>query len=848
MKKLTNILLAVVMASSLVACSSSKTEEAGKYTAGTYTGEGEGFGGTVTVTITTDASSITDVKVEGPNETETVGGAHLEELAEQIKTAQSAEIDGVSGATLTSNGVKEAAANAIAKAEAGDTSSDESTGNVAVTYTAGTYTGTGTGYNGPIEVSVTFGDDKIESIEVTSTSETDHVGNVAYDIMTADMLEANGSGVDTVSGATFTSRGFKEAVNAAAEAASASDLDGFKKNTVVHEAGDAVEYTADVVVVGAGGAGMSAAAQATQNGDSVLVIEENAEIGGNTLVSGGQYQSVMPYLVWDESDPDATTGTWSYNGQTYDKIKASQGQLDVLKTILNWSEEPFDASYFDTHEYVAGEIDELAKAGVHAEYLDTLKALKKEIQAYVDYADAKIAAGAKESDLTLFSTVNLHIFQTYYGGLRKNAAGTEWIYGDFDLVNQFIQGGQGLKEWLEDQGSMFADGKQLTLIGALWYRENQNLGCDMDGDGVAEMSGNWGTYFVPLKTTVESKEGNEILTRTTANSLIVEDGKVTGVKATKSDGTEVTAHANKGVIIATGGFAANVDMVIENNEYWDSSYVTENIKTTNRSSLQGDGITMSEEVGAAVTGMGFAQMMPISWIDNGNLAFGGGQYAVYINPTTGKRFVDESAERDVLSLGEFANGITYNGVNGVFLEITNANTAIGIPYPYDTYEKGQVVEISHDDVDGRVYYVSSAEEMQEVLDEFGMEADPEEIYATIKQYDEAYLNNETPADGIHKSAATTTVGTVTEDGEYKLEGEMLRIRIMAPSTHHTMGGLVVDTDRHVLDTDGNVISGLYAAGEVTGGIHGGNRLGGNAIVEILVSGRTAANAIDEDNK
>ena len=71
---------------------------------------------------------------------------------------------------------------------------------------------------------------------------------------------------------------------------------------------------------------------------------------------------------------------------------------------------------------------------------------------------------------------------------------------------------------------------------------------------------------------------------------------------------------------------------------------------------------------------------------------------------------------------------------------------------------------------------------------------------------------------------------------------------MAPSTHHTMGGIVVDTERHVLDGDGNIIEGLYAAGEVTGGIHGGNRLGGNAIVEIFVSGRTAANAVTADNQ
>ena len=71
---------------------------------------------------------------------------------------------------------------------------------------------------------------------------------------------------------------------------------------------------------------------------------------------------------------------------------------------------------------------------------------------------------------------------------------------------------------------------------------------------------------------------------------------------------------------------------------------------------------------------------------------------------------------------------------------------------------------------------------------------------------------------------------------------------MAPSTHHTMGGLVVDINRHVLDADGKAIEGLYAAGEVTGGIHGGNRLGGNAITEIIVSGRTAAKAVTADNQ
>lgn len=823
---------------SMVACSNSSETK--------LVGTGEGFGGTITATLTMSGSEIKDVVLEGPNETESIGGVALEELANQVLEAQSYEIDGVTGATVTSDGVRAAVKAAL------ENGGDAPTGNVAVTYTPGTYEGNGEGYLGNVKLSVTFTEDAISSIEVVETKETAYVGDAAYPYLIADAKEANGSGIDVVSGATFTSKAFKTALANAAEAAKVSDLDGFKRNTVVHEAGPDEDLgTFDVIVVGAGGAGMGAASQAAQRGLSVLVVEQNAEIGGNTLVSGGQFQAAMPYLVWDPKNPDATEAVWDYNGKTYPKVMSTQGNIDVLKTIANWSEEPFDEAYYATHEYVAGEINDISLRGVHADYLPVLKELKAEINEYLAWAQPKLDAGVPENKITLFSTDNLHIFQTYYGGLRKTADGKEWIYGDVELVTQFVEGGYELKTWLEDQGAVFNDGVQLTLIGALWHRENVNLGCDIDGDGKNEAGGNWGTYFLPTKTTLletsSTASQNKILTRTTVKSLITEGGKVVGITAERFDGTKVIAKANGGVIMATGGYAANTKMVVEENKYWDSSYVTESIKTTNRSSLVGSGIVMGQEVGAATTGMGFPQMMPISWIDNGNLAFGGGQYAVYINPTTGKRFVNEYAERDVLSLGEFANGITYNGVNGVFMEITNANSAIGYPYPYDKYvSPTQIEKLSTDDVESRVYFFSSPEELGEIMKKFNMTADPKTVYETIRAYDASFMADEQPSDGVAKSGATTTIGTVKEDGSYALEGELLRVRIMAPSTHHTMGGLVVDLDRHVLNANGEVIEGLYAAGEVTGGFHGGNRLGGNAIVEIFVSGITAADTIADE--
>ena len=203
----------------------------------------------------------------------------------------------------------------------------------------------------------------------------------------------------------------------------------------------------------------------------------------------------MPYLVWDANNPDAETGVYERTGETYAKVKSVAGCINELKMILNWSEEPFDEDFYKENEFVAGDAAELSKHGVHAEYLPVLKELKSEIQAYLDWAQPQLDAGVPEGQITLFSTINLHIFQTYYGGLRQSADKTEWAYSGLDLNRQFVEGGQGLKEWLEDQGATFKEDTQATLIGALWYRENEFIGStiDLDGDGNMEM-GRWGSY------------------------------------------------------------------------------------------------------------------------------------------------------------------------------------------------------------------------------------------------------------------------------------------------------------------------------------------------------------------
>ena len=829
MKKIVALILSLCLAMSMLAFASADAE--------TKTGSAQGFASEVKVEMTIEDGKITALTVDDSGETYPSAGidraASVEKLIEAILATGSPEgVDVSTGATFTSKAIMEAIADAAFSGV--EVKAPE------LSFTAGDYEATAYGYNGNVTAKVTFSDTALTAIEVTSSMETGHVGTDAFSIMIPEMIEANGSGVDSVSGATFTSRALREIVNAAAEDAGCSNLAVFKANKIEHTASAPIEKTVDIVVVGAGGAGIAAAAQATQNGNSVLVIEKNAEVGGNTLVSGGQFQSVMPYLVWDPADPDATTGVYARTGEVCEKVKSSLGCIDVLKNILSWSEEPFDEEFYKTNEFVAGDDIELAKHGVHAEYLPVLQDLKKEIQAYLDWAQPKLDAGTPETELTLFSTLNLHIFQTYYGGLRQTADKSAWIYGNPDLVKQFIEGGQGLKEWLEDMGAEFKQ-TQPTLIGALWDRENEYTSPD----------GNWTPYFKgPLAVIGE----DNILTRTTAKELIVEDGKVTGVKAVMFDGTEVTAHASKGVILATGGYAANIDLVLKDNQYWDSAYLTKSTKTTNRSSQIGDGIVMAQAVGAATTGMNFTQLMPISWVDNGNLAFGSGTYACWVSPSTGKRFVDEGSERDVLSLAEFRNGMELNGTPGVFIEFFNADQYIPGP---------PTAQLPLDEFAGRYYKIKcNEEELAKVLakPEFAnVTADAATMLATVKAYDQAVMEkaNTGSADfgEIGKKVFSRTIGNVEkgEDGKYKtetydLDNTVVFVRLMAPSTHHTMGGLVVDTKRHVLNENGEIIPGLFAAGEVTGGIHGGNRLGGNAIVEIFVSGRTAANTIAEEAK
>ncbi|MBO7114768.1 MAG: FAD-dependent oxidoreductase [Bacteroidaceae bacterium] len=848
----------------VAACSGGAPSDGTQLANGKYTADALNVESTITATVTVKGHKIAAVSVKDNGNTYAQYTSPYTIVPKRIVEAQSTDVDGVTGATYSSDAVKKAVDLALAQARG---EKPVPAKNAALGFTPGTYTGRGKGYGGQMQARVTFSETGITGISVGQQRETAHVGDVAFQILPDKIIAANGLGVDAVSGATMSSFGLKEAVLDAADQAGVTNRKAFIENSLESTPGDPIDDTWDVVIIGGGGAGLCAAAQAAQDGSTVLIIEKNAELGGNTLVSGGVYQSVDHSLVWDKDYPTATSAK-GFDGNKHNKVRATVGCVNDLMVIYDWSEEPFDADYYKDHEFVAGDIVELSKHGVHAEYLQTLKDLKKEIKAYLAYAEPNLKRGVPENQLTLFSTTNLHIFQTYYGGLRQNTAKDEWIYGDYDLVKQFIVEGEQLKPWLMKMGVGFSD-SQSTLVGALWYRGNTMNGCtaDADGDGNPERySGNWGSYVMaPLAVVNNANKHNRVMRETSANELIFENGRVTGVKAKMADGTQVTAHAKKGVIIATGGYAANIQKVLKTNKYWSRQYLSPNIGTTNRSSLRGDGIDMAQKVGAATVGEGYTQLMPLAYIADGAIAFGGVENAIFISTKDGKRYVDECSERDVLSLNGFKHGVELEGRRGVYLYVMGGFGGFGGGFGgfggggFGGFGGGAPGAGNQNNASANVRrfngrdWSGKGSELPELFEELGITLDAEVVKNSIREYDMAVMDGREPSP-IGKRHATGIIGSARRgaDGQYdkstySIDDANLSIRVLAPSTHHTMGGLKIDLDRRVLDENGKAIPGLYAAGEVTGGFFGGNRLGGNALTECMASGRIAAKGVEKDN-
>ena len=199
---------------------------AGIYTPGTYTSTQQGFLGPVTVKVTVDANKITNVDIDAPDETPTLGGEAAKTMAAAALEANSAEVDGVAGATYTSNAVKAGLADCLAQAKAG--------GAAGGIYTPGTYEASAQGCLSAVKVTVTVDESKITNVDIDASGETPSLGGAAAETLAQAILDANSADVDSVTGSTMTSEAVKTAVAdclAQARGEKAPQAEGMKAGT-----------------------------------------------------------------------------------------------------------------------------------------------------------------------------------------------------------------------------------------------------------------------------------------------------------------------------------------------------------------------------------------------------------------------------------------------------------------------------------------------------------------------------------------------------------------------------------------------------------------------------------------
>lgn len=599
-----------------------------------------------------------------------------------------------------------------------------------------TYTGEAYGHDkeNPVKVTLTIKDKTITKVEVDASHETNGIGSKAAETMPGAIVAANSLDVDGVSGATQTSKAIIEAATAALKQAGLEPSDLVSKNTSTTKAKD-IEETVDVVVVGAGGAGMTAAITATDAGKKVIVVESQPIAGGNSVRStGGMNAAKTPY-------------------QDKNEFKEAAG---VEKTLATAAEKFADN--------------------------ETITALAATVKSQWDAYQANPQG--------YFDSVELMELDTMIGGKGKNNP---------ELVKALAENSADAIEWLASIGA------EVKNVGAFGGASVKRIHRPVNADGKVTAVG---AYIVPILEKNLQDRNVQFLFDTTANEIIMKDGKAVGIKGTGKDGHKVTINA-KSVVIATGGFGANAEMV--------EKYKPElkGFATTNAEGAQGQGIDMATAAGAATVDMDQIQIHPTVHIEedgNAHLITEGlrGDGAILVN-AEGKRFYDEVSTRDKVS--------------AAIIEQTDKSAWLVVDQAM--VDKSAVI----------AGYIKSG------------------YTVTGATYEEL-----AKAMGVDEATFTSTMNTWNQAVEAKSDAEFGRTSFanplttapyyaikITPAVHHTMGGIVINPKAEVLNEKGEAISGLYAAGEVTGGVHGANRLGGNAVADFVVFGRisgqsAAANA------
>lgn len=595
---------------------------------------------------------------------------------------------------------------------------------------SGDFTGTAKGFGGDVSVTLTLTDGAITGCTAEGKDETQGVGSEAIAQMPGKIAESGSIAVDGVSGATATSTAIKEAAAAALTAAGLNPDDyktAVEKDTVAEDS----TVDADVVVVGAGGAGMTAAITAAGEGKSVVILESQSMVGGNSVrATGGMNAAKTVY-------------------QDENEFGESAGVEKTLKTAAE--------KYADN---------------------ETITALAKTV--------SEQWAAYQANPTGYFDSVELMELDTMIGGKGIN---------DPELVETLCANSADAIDWLDEHGITLHNVS--SFGGASVKRIHRPV--NAEGKTVSV-----GSYMIPLLQENCEKAGVKMMLDTTATEILTDaNGAAVGVKATGASGETVTVNA-KAVVLATGGFGANLDMVVK--------YKPElkGFMTTNAPGIQGQGIEMAQAIGAATVDMDQIQIHPTVEANTAALITEGlrGDGAILINEE-GKRFIDEVGTRDVVSAAEIAQTGSYSWLV-VDQAMVDASSVI-----QGYIKKGYTVT-------GATY-----EELGKAM---GVDA---AAFAETMEKWNGYVEAKNDPDFGRTSFAN------------KLDTAPYYAIKVTAGVHHTMGGLKINANTEVLNEKGEVIPGLFAAGEVTGGVHGANRLGGNAVADFTVFGRIAGAAASD---
>lgn len=641
------------------------------------------------------------------------------------------------------------------------------------------------GYNGLIEVEVVVDDDVIKEVNVIRENETPGIGGPLKNkngeilsvggespiVLVPQLIVDNQSiNIDAVSGATATSYGLLHAVSAAliegnyrVDAVSAATeivTDDYKPQDV--DLSESEKALLDKWLIKA-----NYPTNTTDLTSDVVVIGGGGAGLAAAISASENGAKVIVIEKNGEVGGDTLVCGAIYNAPNEElqkEIKANDIKLKVVEAAI--SEKP-----------------------VSDEHKELIDIVRNQLMEY------------KESGSTeLFDSKEWYALQTFNGGDKK---------ANLQLVKALCYNSYDCLNWIKNIGVEFYDYISQGA-GSLWERTHTN-------------KKPMGTGFISNYLD-KIKEDNNIKILTNVKAIGIdrdENGKVNVVRCEDKYGNAFSVNANKGVVVATGGFSANstlLDSYGKEGTWKDIDLST--LPTTNRKTVSnGDGIIMVEDLNADIVDMSEIQLLYLGNMQNGELTkypprcVNGTDQIIFVNKE-GKRFTNEGGRRD-----DICKAIL-NEPDKMFYIIESGDGDKYIDIYSDEFKSADGFSLDYLIENEYIYVGDTLEELASKIN-----VDVNLLKATIDDFNEC-------VDGKTDQYGRTLFSTKIEKGPYIATPRQV-------SVHHTMGGIKIDDSARVIDENGDIIKGLYAAGEVTGGIHGGNRLGGNAVVDTVVFGKIA---------